>query len=134
MLDKARLNGSFHPSPDDPALPNYLCQSYNCPICLHINYRELKLEEEGHRLSNTYLLGEPAFSKRSLNRDELNYLKRDIMPTLEIMEITMTTASLATASDLEVLERWNKKLQRHNNDALEEAQEVQEQEKGREEE
>lgn len=86
--------------------------------------------------SKGYLLAafdEPAFSQKSVDGDEYNYYKNIILPSFEAMEITMTTASLATASDLEVLERWNKKLQRHNDNALEEAQEVQEEEKGREE-
>lgn len=123
MLDKARLNGNFHPRPDDPVWGDRLCNAYNCPLCLHINYKERRLEEEGRRLSGTYTLGEPAFSQRSLDRDELNYLKRDIMPTLEVLETTMSTASLAATSDMQLIEQRNKRLQRQGDSALEETEE-----------
>jgi hypothetical protein len=73
MLERAKLNGDFHPRLDDPVWQGNICQAYNCPLCAHINYRERRLEEEGQRLSGTYLLGKPAFSAQSLNRDELNY-------------------------------------------------------------
>ncbi|HEX5979364.1 MAG TPA: hypothetical protein VFY68_18920, partial [Nitrososphaeraceae archaeon] len=71
----------------------------------------------------TYTLGEPAFSQRSLDRDELNYLKRDIMPTLEVLETTMSTASLAATSDMQLIEQRNKRLQRQGDSALEETEE-----------
>jgi hypothetical protein len=80
------------------------------------------------RLSGTYTLGEPAFSQLSLDRDELNYLKRDIMPTLEVLQTTMSTASLATTSDMQQIEQRNKRLkqERQNDNALEEAEEEKE--------
>jgi hypothetical protein len=121
MLDKARLNGSFHPRPDDPVWGDRNCLAYNCPICNQVGHSVRRLQEEGGRLSNTYLLGEPAFSQHSLARDELNYLKRDIMPTLEVLETTMSIASLAATSNMQQLQQRNKRLKaRDNNDALEE--------------
>jgi hypothetical protein len=131
MLDKARLNGSFHPNPDDPVWGDRLCQAYNCPLCGHINYRQRRVAEEGGRLSGTFTLGQPAFSKLSRNRDERNYLKRDIMPVLEVLESSMSLASLASIQVKEWLEQqWNKKKRpkqaTDNNDGLEESEEAEE--------
>jgi hypothetical protein len=114
MLDKARLNGDFHPRLDDPVWAGQICQSYNCSLCNHINYRERRLEEEGQRLSGTFLLGKPAFSAQSLNRDEYNYLKNDILSPLEMLESSMSLASLQATSDMEYLKALEKEL--HNND------------------
>ena len=66
----------------------------------------------GGRLSGTFTLGQPAFSQFSLNHDELNYLKRDIMPTLEVLETTMSIASLAATSDMQQIEQRNKRLEK----------------------
>ena len=48
------------------------------------------------------------------------------MFTLEVLQTTKYTASLAATSDTQQIEQLNNRLKRHNDNALEEAQEEKE--------